>query len=830
MTLQPGAMSETELLHPQLIPTSGSNVVVFDQTIDVDEDVADFFDSRFLSRQDLVKIKTTLQEQSNVGGNLGRKLEESKERTSQILKEAYNTSTSSLGRLKNLESSAADLEEQIEESEAFGSGKSSGNQQSLIEELTALQSRVRALEDAKRYIYIVSRTQELISESKTLLESSSEKALIPYNKLVQLSNNVKKTLEGNNTKLERYVSSCTGGLLQELKSHISKKFQSSLDAVGWPKPISDPSSISKSQRDSFELTFKELLLLQEPTYGPIDRSGDKPFQPLLTTELMIAPLPEWYLTHILELIKEHTPFLQDFVQDILQETEYREYDAKNDFIRLLLGAVEKKIKASVPAMLPSPEMLSHAIYETLRFDKSLRENEFYMPPGQTKDWEGAVQVYLGNREWLKAWLRVEKESAVARYNQIMDDTDAWLPAYEDVSDKTLIVPTKSAEKLLDHLDSITDRYRPLPVVEHKSFMLDIQLNLLLSYHRHIRNLVDEYEAMTYSFGRVIPGPASIEERNTEGIDGLRNLCQWMSSVEYIVSTLKDWGEDVLFLELFNEISQRTQRIPNPLHSDNEDSDNEEMTKRFDGEGTIFDEPVKAFGLLSKRIQELVVKNITKDVFGSMKPYVSLRSWPQIEFSVPDSNGHSLQTPVDSLENDDISPELYHPLTILTHSFEFLSGALCTKHFTLLYKQVSSEIQDFFWQKIIMKNSFSELGGLQLARDFRIGVLGASRRWIKKGENYHRKLRDASILLSLQSAKANSPAPPQMLTFDQDVKKVDTDTGSKYVKKTLAQMMAVLFDDELNADTAKSKLEEIGVMSLSVVEAKSVIRRRVECWR
>ncbi|KAF9923076.1 hypothetical protein BGZ67_010110, partial [Mortierella alpina] len=136
-------------------------------------------------------------------------------------------------------------------------------------------------------------------------------------------------------------------------------------------------------------------------------------------------------------------------------------------------------------MLASPEILSHAIHEALRFDRTLRENEDYIPPGQTTDWQGTVQVYLGNREWLKTWLRVEKEFAVTRYTQIMEDVDVWQPAYYDMGEKEYIIPTKSAEKLMDLLEIVTERYRPLPVLEHQTLLLDIQLDILL---RHIRGL------------------------------------------------------------------------------------------------------------------------------------------------------------------------------------------------------------------------------------------------------------------------------------------------------------------------------------------------------
>ncbi|KAF9193487.1 hypothetical protein BGZ50_007417 [Haplosporangium sp. Z 11] len=816
--------SASQSHHATVVPPDHSNVIVFDETIDVDEDVTDFFDARFSSREDLANIKSVLQQQAAVANDLNQKLQDSKSRTAQILKQAQYASKLALDGLQDLESSALDVEEQMENSESFASGKNKRDQRSLVDELGDLQTRVQALEDAKHYILTVSRTQKLISESKELLGTSVESALIPYGSLVELSNSTKRMLNGHGTKLESFLSTSTENLLQDFKAFLSKKFQASLDAIGWPKPILQPSAIPDDKRDDFERS-----------YGALDRSGDKPYPPLLPVELMVAPLilrfryhfegnrptnrldkPEWYLNHVLELIKDHSPFLQDYVQKIVQETDYKEYDVKNDFVRILLGAVEKKIRLSVPAMLSSPEILSHAIYETLRFDKMLRENEFYFPPGQTTDWQGTVQVYLGHREWLKAWLRVEKEFASARYTQIIEDSDAWKLAYEDMAEKEYMIPTKSAEKLMDLLEIIT------------------------AYHRHIRGLVDQYESLTYSFVRVMPGAASAEELNTMGTDGLRNLCQWLSSAEYISSTLKDWGEDVFFLELYKEISERAQKISNPLHSETDDSDGEYTPKKqMDADGTIFDDSIKGYSQLSKRIQDLIITSVSKEVFASMKAYVSLRSWPQIEFSAPES-GSTLLSPVldhasSQHENDDVSPELYRPLNIFSHSLEFLATTLPTKHFTTLYRQISSQMQDFFWQKIIMKNSFSELGGLQFARDIRIGVFGASRRWIKKPENYHRKLRDACILLSLRSAKVNSPP---MMSFDQGNqggsvskhKNKGINAAPVYATRTLAQIMAVLFDEDLEVDTVKHKLEEIGVLQLGINEAKDVIRRRVECWR
>ena len=62
--------SDTESFQPRSHAASQSNVVVFDETINVDEDVTDFFDSRFKSREDLGNIKAILQQQTDIGKEL----------------------------------------------------------------------------------------------------------------------------------------------------------------------------------------------------------------------------------------------------------------------------------------------------------------------------------------------------------------------------------------------------------------------------------------------------------------------------------------------------------------------------------------------------------------------------------------------------------------------------------------------------------------------------------------------------------------------------------------------------------------------------------------
>jgi len=139
-----------------------------------------------------------------------------------VLRQAQTQSKLALDSLQDLESSALDLEEQMENSEAFAAGKNKRDQRSMIEELSDLQKRVQALEDAKRYIIVLSRTQKLMSESRELLQTSTVQALIPYRSLVDLSNIVKHTVASQDTKLERYLSASVDGLLQDFKGSLSR--------------------------------------------------------------------------------------------------------------------------------------------------------------------------------------------------------------------------------------------------------------------------------------------------------------------------------------------------------------------------------------------------------------------------------------------------------------------------------------------------------------------------------------------------------------------------------------------------------------------------------
>ena len=82
---------------------------------------------------------------------------------------------------------------------------------------------------------------------------------------------------------------------------------------------------------------------------------------------------------------------------------------------LLLPVVTRKLRRSVPLLLPHPPMLAHTVYQAISFDGALREEGFDLSgtsAGTTEgksEWKGISDTVLGRPEWFNAWLQGEKQ-------------------------------------------------------------------------------------------------------------------------------------------------------------------------------------------------------------------------------------------------------------------------------------------------------------------------------------------------------------------------------------------------------------------------------------
>jgi len=84
-------------------------------------------------------------------------------------------------------------------------------------------------------------------------------------------------------------------------------------------------------------------------------------------------------------------------------------------VLLLLPVVTRKLKRSVPSLLPHPPVLAHTIYQAISFDGALREEGFDLSGTSAEvtqgkgEWKGISDTVLGRSDWFSAWLQGEKQ-------------------------------------------------------------------------------------------------------------------------------------------------------------------------------------------------------------------------------------------------------------------------------------------------------------------------------------------------------------------------------------------------------------------------------------
>jgi hypothetical protein len=80
--------------------------------------------------------------------------------------------------------------------------------------------------------------------------------------------------------------------------------------------------------------------------------------------------------------------------------------------------LSRKIRKTIPALLQSPSVLAHTIYQALAFDVSFTAEGFQLQgtsaiisDDEDTKWDGVSNVILGNEVWFQVWLVGEQKCA-----------------------------------------------------------------------------------------------------------------------------------------------------------------------------------------------------------------------------------------------------------------------------------------------------------------------------------------------------------------------------------------------------------------------------------
>lgn len=213
-------------------------------------------------------------------------------------------------------------------------------------------------------------------------------------------------------------------------------------------------------------------------------------------------------------------------------------DPVSAFITALLPAVKEKIDSVMTPISRDPRLFSKFMAQLPSFDESLRVRFNYDGGNLDFGWKGVAWEVTDT--WFDEWLRVEKNFALQRYQDIIKSPKSGQIDYDSFAPgKTKA--TFGAIQVMDQLASVTDVYNRLRRFSHKiRFLIEIQAEILDQYQGRLSESLDAYHTITSPIGRTLHGVTKEQQAELAGVGGLDSLCRVFGSSEHVIDVLKEW--------------------------------------------------------------------------------------------------------------------------------------------------------------------------------------------------------------------------------------------------------------------------------------------------
>jgi hypothetical protein len=714
--------------------------------------------------------------------------------------------------------------------------------------------QLRKLDIATGYMELLKEVDGLRSECVSQLGKSDEAALEPYKRLQHLVTSLQplqEAAEGAAPHLLDHFASQVQELRQTIQTSFSADLEKTLTKMNWPKATD---TIPLALQKEWSTNVGRLLNLQRPEledteHGTGHNSQDTEPPVLLPLEVMARPIeqrftyhfsgnkptnrldkPEYFLSHITDLISTYSSFLDNALQPLLVQ-HFRGsdlaftpafIDATSAFITALLPMLKWKLQSFASQVSSQPQLLSHLVHEVMSFDTTLQDTFAYSPTSPSVPWRGLSYFMLDTCGCFNQWLAVERDFALSRYQSIIDTPDSKELDYDSVPyDATK--PTKAAIRVNDLLDTITDRYRTLASFSQKlRFLIDIQIAIFDQFLGRLRSSLEAYVTITSSIGRRMQGVSKEDQSELYGVKGLDHLCRVFGSSEYLERAMRDWSDDVFFLELWEELQDRVKTRDRVSRNLGELQEIKQKTSAAVGgdesngelQGALFDETATSYQNLRIRSESVLVETLTYNIREALRPYARVATWASLSSTTAGGA---------------ISAELEPALRLLSEYFGFLSKAVGRTALRRLSRQVTHSMQAFIWDNVLNRHSFSTAGSTRLSVD--VSALCTSiDTYVGTGQARlgMRKLIDGVTLISLpirseiQHVQPSSSGDDEEANAWEDANGHDDETDGK--KMGLFEVERLVFMDN---ESARRALEQLGLESLTESDARAVLEKRIE---
>ncbi|KAJ1668893.1 hypothetical protein IW140_000041 [Coemansia sp. RSA 1813] len=815
------------------------------------DDVQRFLDGHFTSLESLELVNDFLRDEERTHASLEKDLETTHQHTQAVLSEA-----SSVADKVNAESlKLIDLHSKVvgsaaDESVSAWQFRDGTEIMKLVASLAARLGEHQKLSQAKASVdVLVDIEQTKAMATQCLDEKDSQGVLAAYTHAVSvLSKNYKTTpvqpLAPNH--LLEHITQTVLGIWKDAEGAAAKAQNESLVRLGWPGKI-DMSLATTIE--TFDAGFSMLMSLDcvnREYKGVLARCCPE----VLANKKSTLPLehlakavdirmryhfessratnrvdkPEWWLSQVLSMVRNLVPFLETHIQHVYEQAPLPRLDTRNEFLRLILPVIQRKLAHDRPEYLKSGLVISHVTRELASFEQTLRDVYFFDGPS-------ALERFLSDSDVFAAWVEAERANAMAAYMEAVNDPGAFDLVYDDdmlgVDDAK---PSRIAEKVVLLVEDMADRYAAIPSrMQRLQQLATTQFPLIIALVEDVEEEIDEFNRITLAFIREsnIPGAfgTSATPGQTPFISQLARLAAWFQTIWYVEEAARDWNNSPMYVDMWAAVCQRAHALGKEADPRDwrDDCDDWRAKDRELLDGTpaqeepaagdddwidsgIWERTVGTLGKLKQRVLDLISKAINSDTVGQLRAFRKKNTW----VTGTDGRGTGFRA----------SMELSSALSGLALLISSLAEMLPFAAFTRLMRSLSAEIDTFITERVACAHSFNACGGQQLAADVeavgRVLVSSAPRADLRRpNQRALPKARECGLVLSCS-----------VDTMSADSMSADS-ASSNSIPLALNEWAHAVADTSADVQEAQLVLKKLGISRLSVKEVRKLLGNRVD---
>lgn len=663
-------------------------------------------------------------------------------------------------------------------------GRSEGDGKGFREELATLAKEVARFETVRVYAETALKLDTLIGDIEDAVsftmtknirkhsssQNSQEMHLLAI-KTLKTTEDILTSITKEHPQWKNLVSAVDHRVdraLATLRPQAIADHRALLTSLGWPPPLSAFTSSSSDARTEnqvlnpllrmqadLKLRYSENFLalcnlqeLQRRRKARQLEGHDREValrQPLWVIEELVNPLslasqrhfskwvdkPEFIFTLVYKITRDYVDSMDELLQPLVDEAKLLGYSCREEWISAMVTSLTtylaKEIFPSYISQLDEESVTGiqsnariswlHLIDLMISFDKRIKSLVEHSGILISFDDDVILQkisslsVFCDRPDWLDLWAEIELGDALDKLKPDIQDEKNWrkkvegavLASYTDDHKSPLV-----SNAFLRHLASVIERCRSLPSVSLRSkFLRLVAVPIVRKFFDSILFRCQEAEGLT----------ALTDD------DAVIKVTISVNAAHYLESVLKEWSEDVFFLEMGMDEDGEAGLESNV---NSYDEGLPESSRKV-----IFDDEIKKLEEFRTEWVEKISLVILRGFDSHSRDYVrNKKQWQKGE------------------EGWTVSKSLIDALDYLQSKMSVVEVGLNGRDFVGVWRSVAAGIDKLFFNGILMSNVKFHNSGVQrfgCDLDVLFGVFGA---WCLRPEGFFPKASEGLKLLKM----------------------------------------------------------------------------------